>query len=107
MNIKHSLFFSSTLLLISSFSYASISKNSFDSTTERVVFCSRQISNEQAEKKILIENCYTIASRARMIAGGCESHLIGLYITTYLRSVGTPVALQLLQELQRTNFHGF
>jgi hypothetical protein len=63
--------------------------------------------SEQQEREILLQNCRILASRARAQANGCRSHLIGLYITQYLQTVGTPTALQLLQELSANQFNDF
>ena len=61
------------------------------------------VSNQTQERAVLQENCRRLASKARTEAGG-NSSLIGIYITQYLESVGTPVAIELLQEYRSRNF---
>lgn len=64
-----------------------------------------QTVNNSQERAILLENCRIIRGQAFAASHGQNSHLPELWITRYLQSVGTPTALQLLNELRACRFN--
>lgn len=65
------------------------------------------IQAQMNEREMLLSNCSRLAGAARERCGGAaHCHLVGIYITDYLTSVGTPTALSLLNELQKKDFRG-